>query len=54
MYFGDGFVVGFSDNEKNGGKQKCFNDFVEGGRHDVGGIDHGSMPDEEEIKCSNN
>ena len=49
MHFGDGFVVGFSDNGKNGGKRKIFDDFVDSGRHDVGGIDHGSIPDEGEI-----
>ena len=54
MHFGEGFVVGFSDDRQNGGKRKVFDDFVNGGRHDVGGIDHGSMPDEGEIKFSNN
>ena len=54
MHFGDGFVVGFSNDEKNGGKRRVFDNFVESGRHYIGGINHGSMPDEGEIKCSNN
>ena len=54
MHFGDGFVVGFADNGQNGGKRKVFEDSVNGGRYDVGGIDHGSMPDDVEIKFINN
>ena len=54
MHFRDGFVVGFSDDGQNGGKRKCFDGFFYGRGHDVGGIGHGSMPDEGEIKFSNN
>ena len=54
MHFGDGFVVRFANNGKNGGKWKVFDDYVDGGRHDVGGIDHGSMTDDEEIKICYN
>ena len=54
MHFGDGFVVGFSDDGENGGKRKILDNFVDVGQHDVGGIDHGSMPDEGEIHFSNN
>ena len=43
MHFGDGLVVVFADDGK---KRKGFDYFVDGGRHDVGGNDHGSMPDE--------
>ena len=53
MHFGNGFVVKFSNDGKNGGKRKFFDGFVDGGRHDVGGIDHGSMSDDGEIKISN-
>ena len=53
MHFGDGFVVEFANGGKNGGKWKVFDNFVDGGRHDVGEIDHGSMPDEGELKFSN-
>ena len=41
MHFGDGFVGGFAYDEKNGGKQKVFDNFVDGGRHGMVGIDHG-------------
>ena len=54
MHFGDGFVVGFANNGENGGKRKVFNSFVDGEQHGVGGTGHGSMPDEGEIKFSNN
>ena len=54
MNFGDGFVVRFANDEKNGGKLKIFDNFVDGGKHDVGGIDHRSMLDEGEIQISNN
>ena len=53
MHFGDSFVDRFADDGQNGGKRKVFDDFVDGGRHDVSGIDHGSMPDDGEIKISN-
>ena len=49
MHFGNGFVVGFADDGQNGGKLKVFDDFVDDGRHYVGGIEHGSIPDEGEI-----
>ena len=54
MHFGDGFIVRFSDNGENGGKWKVFDNFVDGGQHDVGGINNGSMTDDGEIKISNN
>ena len=54
IHFGEGFVVGFSDDGENGGKQKVFDGFFNGGLHGVVGIDHGSIPDEGEIKFSNN
>ena len=54
MHFGHGVIVRFANNGENGGKLKVFEKFVGGGRHDVGGIYHGSMPDDEEIKISNN
>ena len=50
MHFGEGFVVGFVNDGQNGGKRKCYDDFVDRGRHDVGGIDHRSMPDDGAIK----
>ena len=53
MHFGDGFVVRSADDGQNGGKPEVFDNFVDGGRHDVGGIDHGSMHDDEEIEISN-
>ena len=53
MHFGDGFIGGFYDDGENGGKWKVFDNFVDAGRHDVGGIDHGSMPNEEDIKFCN-
>ena len=52
MHLSDVFVVGFADNGQNGGKRKSFDNFVNGERHAVGGIDHVSMPDEGEIKLS--
>ena len=54
IHSGDGFVVGFAEDGENGGKRYVFNDFVDVGRHNVSGIDHGPMPDEGEIKFSNN
>ena len=54
MKFGDGLVVRFANDGKNVGKRKGFDDFVDGGRHDVGGIDHGSMSGDGKIKISNN
>ena len=54
MNFGDGFVVKFANDGQNGRKRKVFDNFFDDGRHDVGGIDHGSMPDDIEIKISNN
>ena len=54
MHFGNGFVVGFSEDGKNCETQKVFDNFVDCGLHDVGGIDYRSMPDEGEIKFSNN
>ena len=44
----------FADDEENGGKQKVFDNFVDGGRNDLDGIDHRSMPDDGEIQISNN
>ena len=54
MHFGDGFVVRFAEDGKNGGKRKVFDNFVDGVKHDIGGIEYGSMPDDGEIKISNN
>ena len=54
MHFGNGFVVRFSNYGQNGGKRKVFDNFVNSEHCDVGGIDHGSMPDDVEIKSSNN
>ena len=54
MHFGDGFVVRFANDGQNGGKRKVFDNCFGGGRHYVGGIDHGSMPDKGEIKICNN
>ena len=53
MHPGNGFVVGFSNNGENGRKRNVFDHFVDSGRHDVGGINHRTMPDEGEIKFSN-
>ena len=50
MHFGNSFVVRFANDGENGRKGKVFNDFVDGGQNDVGGIDHGSMTDDGEIK----
>ena len=53
MHSGDDFVVSFANDGGNGGKQKVFGNFVDGGEYDVSGIDHRSMPDYVEIKISN-
>ena len=50
MNFGDGFVVRFADDGKNGGKRKVFDNFFTSERHDVGRIKHRSLPDDVEIK----
>ena len=54
MQSGDSFVVRFADDGKNGGKRKVFDNFVDDGQNNVGKIDHGSMPDDVDIKISNN
>ena len=54
MHFDNGFVVRFADDGKNGGKRKVFDNFDDDGRNNVGEIDHGSMPDDVDIKISNN
>ena len=50
MHFDNGFVVRFADDGENGVKLKVFDNFVDDGRHDVGRIDHGSMPDDGDIE----
>ena len=54
MHSGDGFLVRFADDGQNGEKRKVFDNFVDSGQHDVGRIEHGSMPDDGDIKISNN
>ena len=43
----------FPSMRKNGGKRTVFDNFVNSEPHGVGGIDHGSMPEDIEIKFSN-